>query len=128
VAGKGSSASELAARGEATRFGLGYDPRRNLGNVPRPIWEAREALAKHLPIGDKALGELLVSREEKIKLGAVALLYEFTLPKPKEGETVAEKLKEIFGQLREKLDASTYRLVLETIADGGSTHGKTEEG
>ena len=40
-------------------------------------------------------------------------------------QQIADRLREIFGRLRDKLDANTYRLVLEGIAEGGTTTNAT---
>lgn len=90
--------------------------------------EARAIAARHAPTAVKRLTQIMLNPQplDAIARAAADSLLDRGLGKPAAAvdvdQQIADRLREIFGRLRDKLDANTYRLVLEGIAEGGTTN------
>jgi hypothetical protein len=106
----------LAGRKPGT-FSNGHDPRRNMhGSLSKAEWEARERLGRSLPKACEILEAELLDPD---KCGDAARdILDRTLPKPKDNDAVADRMRVIFAKLRTILDERSYLTILDAIAEG----------
>ena len=107
----------MANEANLVKFAPGPDPRRGNGLTPE-VRKARELLNTHVEAGVAKLLELMASGDEKIQLAAAVEILDRTMGKPKhmDGQTVEDRLREIFGALRENISEANYVALLESMA------------